>query len=108
MQLCDFWREDDRKPHPGKKLLAERLGLSEKQVQRHIAELEQFGLVKRVERHAAHCGRMANTYDLTGLVERLKKLEPEFRKVEEDAKRERKAVKKRGYKLKGRPSANVG
>ncbi|WP_430450076.1 helix-turn-helix domain-containing protein [Rhodophyticola sp.] len=29
MQLCDFWWEDARKPHPGKKLLAERLGLSE-------------------------------------------------------------------------------
>ena len=61
MQLCDFWWEDARKPHPGKKLLAERLGLGERQVQRYIAELEQAGLVKRVERYAVHGGKMTNT-----------------------------------------------
>lgn len=107
MQLCDFWWEDARKPHPGKKLLAERLGLSERQVQRYIAELEQAGLVERVERYAAHGGKMTNTYDLSGLVARLKKLEPEFRKVEEDVKTERKAVQKRGYKPKRKPSATA-
>lgn len=105
MQLCDFWWEDSRKPHPGKKLLSERLGLSERQVQRYIAELEQASLVKRIERYAAHGGKMTNTYDLTGLVERLRKLEPEFRKVEEDVKTERKAVVRRGYKAK--PSATA-
>ncbi|WP_299592845.1 helix-turn-helix domain-containing protein [uncultured Tateyamaria sp.] len=107
MQLCDFWWEDARKPHPGKKLLAERLGLSERQVQRYIAELEQAGLVERVERYAAHGGKMTNTYDLSGLVARLKKLEPEFRKVEENVKTERKAVAKRGYKPKRKPSATA-
>lgn len=107
MQLCDFWWEDARKPHPGKKLLAERLGLSERQVQRYIAELEQAGLVKRVERYAAHGGKMTNTYDFTGLVERLKELEPDFRKVEEDVKSERKAVAKRGYKPKRKPTASA-
>lgn len=35
--------------------------------------------------------------DLSGLVGRLKKLEPEFRSVEEKAKASRKAVAKRGY-----------
>ncbi len=107
MQLCDFWWEDARKPHPGKKLLAERLGLSERQVQRYIAELEQAGLVERIERRASHGGKMTNTYDLSGLVVRLKKLEPEFRKVEEDVKTERKAVAKRGYKPKSKPSATA-
>ncbi len=75
MQLCDFWWENARKPHPGKKLLAERLGLSERQVQRYIAELEQAGLVERIERRASHGGKMTNTYDLSGLVSRLKKLD---------------------------------
>ncbi len=107
MQLSDFWWDEARKPHPGKRVLAERLGLSERQVQRYIAELEQSGLIKRVERYATHGGRMTNFYDLTGLVERLKKLEPEFRKVEERAKIERKAVEKRGYKMKRGPSATA-
>lgn len=105
MQLCDFWWEDARKPHPGKKLLAERLSLSERQVQRYVAELEQAGLVQRVERYASHGGKMTNTYDLSGLVERLKVLEPEFRTVEDEVKSERKAVAKRGFKPRAKPAA---
>jgi len=64
-------------------------------------------LVKRVERYAANGGKTTNTYDLTGLVERLKKLRPEFRKVEEKVKSERKAVEKRGYKPNPKPSASA-
>lgn len=92
LQLCDFWWDSDRKPYPGKKALAQRLGLSPRQVQRHIADLETAGLVQRVERRAAHGGKQTNTYDLSGLVERLKELEPDFRAVEEAAKASRKAV----------------
>jgi len=98
MQLCDFWWDDARKPHPGVKRLAERLSLSERQVRRYIAELEQAGYVQRIERRAAHGGKQTNIYDLSGLVKRLKELEPEFRSVEDDAKEERNAVSKRGYK----------
>lgn len=103
MQLCDFWWDAARKPHPGKKLLAERLGLSERQVQRYIAELEQAGFVKRFERYASHGGKMTNIYDLSGLVEKLKSLEPEFRNVEQSAKAARKAVAKPGFKPKPKP-----
>jgi len=97
MQLCDFWWANDRKPFPGKKALSERLGLSPRHLQRYIAELELAGLVRRIERRAGHGGKLTNIYDLSGLVERLKKLEPEFRAVEEEAKARRKAVAKRGY-----------
>ena len=97
MQLCDFWWDSDRKPFPGKKALSERLGLSPRHVQRYIAELEQAGLVQRIERRAGHGGKLTNIYDLSGLVERLNKLEPQFRSVEEEAKASRKAVAKRGY-----------
>lgn len=99
MQLCDFWWEETRKPHPGKKLLAQRLGISERSVQRHIGELEQAGLVRRVERRAAHGGKMTNTYDLSGLVARLAELEPDFRKVEDEVKAKRRAVGRAGYRV---------
>lgn len=98
MQLCDFWWEEGRKPHPGKKLLAQRLDLSERQVQRIIAELEQQGFVKRIQRAAPHGGKQTNTYDLSGLVEKLKALEPDFREAEEAVKEKRRAVSKRGYR----------
>lgn len=92
MQLCDYWWDNDRKPYPGKKALAERLSLGPRQVQRYVAELEQAGLVRRIERRAAHGGKLTNAYDLSGLVERLKKLEPDFRAVKEDVRNARKAV----------------
>ena len=98
MQICDFWWDRDRKPYPSKAVLAERLGLSPRQVQRYIAELEAAGLVERVERRAPHGGKLTNMYDLGGLVARLKKLEPELRKVEEDARKARRAVSRRGFR----------
>ena len=99
LQLCDHWWDVERRPYPGKKLLAERLGMSPRQLQRHVADLEQAGFVKRIERYGTHGGKLSNTYDLSGLVERLKHLEPEFRAVEEKVKAERSKVTKRGYSL---------
>ena len=83
LQLADHWWESDRHPYPSKSTIADRLKLSPRQVQRHVEDLEKAGFVKRIEHYAAHKGRQANRYDLSGLVEKLKKLEPEFREVAE-------------------------
>ena len=96
LQLADYWWDEERKPYPSKKALSERLGLSPRQVQRYIAELEEAGLVRRIERRAAHCGKLSNAYDLSGLVRRLKKLEPEFREVEKETRQLRRQVGRRG------------
>lgn len=102
MHLADHWWDVDRKPYPSKKTLGERLGLGPRQVQRYIAELEAAGLVKRIERTARHRGKLSNEYDLSGLVERLKELEPEFRKVEEEVKSRRRAVTRPGLRRRAR------
>ena len=96
LQIADYWWDHSRKPYPSKTTLSERLGLSPRHIQRHIAELEAAGLVKRIERHAKHRGKLSNEYDLAGLVERLKQLEPEFREVAEM----RRKVSRRGGLLK--------
>ena len=106
MQLCEYWWNRDRKPFPGKKALSQRLGLSPRQIQRYIAELEQAGLVQRIERRASHGGKQTNFYDLSGLVSRLKELEPEFRAAEEKAKAGRQAVTKRGHSHGLKPGSN--
>ena len=98
VHLADFWWDSERKPYPSKQRLAERLGIGERQVQRWIANLEQAGLVKREQRYAPHGGKLTNEYDLSGLVKRLKELEPEFRKVEEDAKSMRRQVARPGLR----------
>lgn len=98
MHLADYWWDVDRKPYPSKKSLGERLGLGPRQVQRYLAELEAAGLVRRIERRAAHRGKISNEYDLSGLVNRLKELEPEFREVEEEVKKRRRAVARPGLR----------
>ncbi len=98
MQLCDYWWDSSRKPYPSKQTLAERLGLSARQVQRHIADLEEAGLVQRIERRGANGGKLTNTYDLSGLVSRLQALEPEFTAVEEENRRRRAAVTRPGLR----------
>ncbi len=98
MHLADYWWDVNRKPFPSKKALGDRLSLGPRQVQRHIADLEEMGLVQRIERRAVHRGKLSNEYDLSGLVRRLKELEPEFREVEEEVKSRRRAVAKPGLR----------
>ena len=100
LQIADYWWEHERKPYPGTTALGERLGLSPRQVRRHIADLEQAGLLKRIERRAAHRGKLTNQYDLSGLVGKLKALEPEFRQVQE---MKRKVSRKGGLRLRIKP-----
>jgi DNA-binding transcriptional ArsR family regulator len=104
LQVADFWWDSGRKPFPKKADLAERLDLSERQVQRHIAELEKAGFVRRIERTVSRRGKISNAYDLSGLVDKLKAMEPQFREVAEEAKARRKAVARPNY----RPTAKAG
>lgn len=92
LHLAEHWWDRDRLPFPEKATLASRMGLSPRQVQRYLTELQTGGFIQRIERYAAHKGQQSNYYDLSGLVEKLSKLEPEFREVKEQAKR----VGKRG------------
>ncbi len=96
VQLADFWWDEGRKPYPSKETLSQRLGIGPRQIQRHIAALEEAGLVQRIERRAAHKGKLSNAYDLSGLVEKLKMLEPEFREVAEETKALRRDVGRPG------------
>jgi len=96
MHLMDYWWDESRKPYPSKATLSERVNLGERQIQRHIAEMEQAGLVQRIERTASHKGKLSNYYDLSGLVARLKKLAPEFQEVEDKVKTNRRGVAQRG------------
>jgi len=100
MHLFDFWWEADRKPYPTKKRLAERMNMSERQIQRQISELENAGLVKRIYRTRPGRGKTSNEYDMSGLVAKLKELESEFREVKEENKKRRDNVTKPAHKRK--------
>lgn len=92
MHLADIWWDAAHRPWPKKQLLAERMGMSERQVQRQIAELESAGLVQRIERTRPGRGKTSNEYDLSGLVKKLQALEPEFAEAKKENQKRRKNV----------------
>jgi DNA-binding HxlR family transcriptional regulator len=92
MHLADIWWEAGQRPWPTKKLLADRMGMSERQVQRQIAELEQAGLITRVGRTRPGRGKTSNEYDLSGLVKKMQELEPEFTEAKKESQKRRRNV----------------
>jgi DNA-binding HxlR family transcriptional regulator len=80
LHLADWWLDADRAPWSSKARLSQRIGISERQLQRQIAELETRGYVKRVER-VSNRGKIPNGYDLSGLVAKLNQLAPEFQRA---------------------------
>lgn len=96
IHLADYWWEKGKNPYPCMNTISERMGISRRQLQRYMGELEQAGLLQRIPRKAQHKGKLSNEFDLSGLVERLKKLAPEFRVANEQSKALRQGVTKRG------------
>ena len=92
LHLADCWWHEDRMPFPSKAVLAERMNLSPRQIQRYLTELEDGGFIERKERFAEHKGQISNQYNLAGLIAKLKALEPEITNAKELNRR----VMKRG------------
>lgn len=73
IHLTTYWWESDRNPYPSKSVLAQRMGISDRQVQRYVSDLVQAGFIRRQrESIRGKGGRMIVSFDLSGLVERLK------------------------------------
>lgn len=81
LQLAEHWWKANSKVFPSKEVIATRVGLSSKQVQRHIRRLEELKLVRRRERYTSAGSRTTNEYDLSGLVTKLKGIEPDIAKA---------------------------
>ena len=99
LQLADFWWEAGRKPFPSKQALSERLGIGSRQVQRHLADLESAGLIERIERRSLNKGKLSNEYDLSGLVNKLKKIAPEIEEANEIRKQSTRKGGLKNYSL---------
>lgn len=92
LQLLEYWVEPTRKPFPTKKDIANRIGITDKTVQINIRELEKAGLIRREQRKTAAGDWNSNIYHLDGLIERVRKLEPEFAAEKEARARARRSV----------------
>lgn len=103
LHLMDIWWDEERLPWPSKRHLAERIGMGERRVQAIVAELEEAGLVTRLERRNRFGGKTSNAYDLGGLVNRLRQIAPDFIQAEAKAKRLRREAAQPG--VRARPVA---
>lgn len=97
LQVMDHWWNAAANPYPSKQLIANKMGMTPRQVQRVIAELETGGFIRRIERYWPNGGKNSNEYDFTGLVKKLQKLAPEFIAIEEETRSKRRAVVRRGH-----------
>ena len=72
--LVSVWWDVDRLPFPSKSTLSKRTGISVRQVQRVLNNLEKKGLIRRYERYSENRAKVSNIYDLAGTVELVKEM----------------------------------
>lgn len=105
IHLIDYWHRPDNMPWPKKATLAERLGVSEKTIQRAMAGLEAEGLIQREKRFRPdNGGRTSNRYDLSPLVERLKGLAEEMEAARVEAEKIKREATRPGLKKRSKPA----
>jgi len=57
LQIADHWWTPERLPFPSKGLIAQRMRIRPRSVQRVVARLEARGLIERVKRNYMHGGK---------------------------------------------------
>jgi DNA-binding MarR family transcriptional regulator len=72
LNLNLHWWAEDRLPYPPPTLIAKRMGVSRRTVERRILRLQKEGWLERLPAEGNKENRKIRKYDLTGLVERLK------------------------------------
>lgn len=92
LQLLDFWWTEESSAHPSIKTIAERIGLSTKQVQRTVDALVEKGLIGKINRRLPGRGKTSNEYKFDGLIKKLQAIEGDFDK----ARKAKKAAAKPG------------
>lgn len=90
VQLLSYYYDPDRPPFPTKRELAKRIGITEQTIRINTKALEDAGLVTREQWKTTAGDYGSNRYHLTGLISKLKKLEPDF----EEERQEREANRK--------------
>lgn len=97
LHIARHWWRADELPFPSKTSIAECIGVNPRTVQRHIAELEEAGLIQRVSRFGDKSkGQLNNAYDLRPLIREAKPFAAEVveeRKARQEERRARRIRK---------------
>lgn len=89
VQLLSYYIEPTRPPYPPKRHLLQRTGMSEATLKKHVKALEQAGFIRREQQVTGAGDFGSNIYHLDGLIEKLKKLVPDFDKEREEREESR-------------------
>lgn len=81
LHLVMHWWDANKAPHPKIQTIARRMAKSARSLFRYFDELEAAGLVQRVARFRGEKAQTSSAYVLTGLVAKLKAIEPEIAKA---------------------------
>jgi hypothetical protein len=74
LNITMHWWEDDDLPYPRPSMIAKRVGVSTRTVERRLTDLAQRGLVKRLPSETRQDGVAIRRFELSGLVHRLEAL----------------------------------
>lgn len=90
--LIDYWWAPESQPWPSKRALAERLGVSQKTIQRSLKRLQDEKLIVSEARRSSLGGQTSNRYDLTPLVKRLEAIVADMKQAALDAEAAKRAA----------------
>lgn len=79
LQIVATWWRKQEQPFPSMRTLADRAGISERQVQRSIKALETKGYLKKAKKVQKSGVISSNVYDLNPLVEILKEVAAHYK-----------------------------
>jgi hypothetical protein len=74
LNITMHWWEENDLPYPRPSMIAKRIGVSTRTVERRLAELARRGLVSRLPSETKENGVAIRRFDLSGLVHRLEAL----------------------------------
>lgn len=83
LHLVYHWWDANDAPRPAIKTIARRMAKSPRSLFRYFDELEAAGLIQREARYRGEKAQTASAYRLSGLVAKLKEIEPAIAKAKE-------------------------
>lgn len=98
--LIDYWWAPESAPWPSKRALAERLGVSQKTIQRSLKRLQDEKLIISEARRSTSGGQTSNRYDLSPLVKRLETIVADMKQAVLDAEAAKRAATRPGLRRK--------
>ncbi|MFQ3245582.1 MAG: DNA-binding MarR family transcriptional regulator [Arenicella sp.] len=71
LNVLMHWWEADNLPHPGASMIATRMGVDKRTVERSLKKLQKKGIIVRLAKEQDHRGQSIRRIDPSNLVRRL-------------------------------------